>query len=517
MKVIQAQNLHSGDAEPYAALSYCWGQDQVLKTTSVNKTEVEDGLPLTLLPKTITDAIRVTRKLGIKLLWVDSLCLVQDEEEEVAKEIAKMHHYYGNAYITISAVVAASCTEGFLQDHPEPELPNDSFYLPVELGVPERPSYLKLVHYPYDRDPKPIHDRAWTLQEALLSHRLVSFGSRFISWSCRTDSYGTEDDSLDGVYRNLAAVHGPGNTGWLSEHHSALSKLKAWSNVVRAYTVRSLSKQRDKLPAISGVASVLLPTAPDVAEPEYQLNFLAGFLVQYPIAHPPSTEDSSPQEVKYQPQGHFESFLFAVQLVWGDHSWKHNPPGFEHEYSAVVERRKRRRQKSRPSPYIAPTWSWASHLGPVYPSSPEVIEFMSEHELTKASWRVWEEGVRIQEVCVSLSSSDAPLGALTGATLTLNGYIFRLEEEQARLRTICADDGRNIAPGDCEGLFCLEIMPAWLEPYFSGIVLEPVGPEGRFRNGAKVYRRFGIYALENPDYYDTTAELSGTFETITII
>lgn len=86
----------------------------MLKTTSVNKTEVEDGLPLTLLPKTITDAIRFTRKLGIKLLWVDSLCLIQDEEEEVAKEIAKMHHYYGNACITISAAVAASCHLGLL-------------------------------------------------------------------------------------------------------------------------------------------------------------------------------------------------------------------------------------------------------------------------------------------------------------------------------------------------------------------------------------------------------------------
>lgn len=118
---------------------------------------------------------------------------------------------------------------------------------------------------------------------------------------------------------------------------------------------------------------------------------------------------------------------------------------------------------------------------------------------------------------MSLSSSDAPLGALTGGKLTLNGRIFRPEEEQGRLQQIRADDERHIAPGDFEGLFCLKIMPAWLEATWAGIVLEPVGPEGRFRNDEKVYRRFSIYALKDPDCYDTTAELSGRFETITII
>lgn len=125
VKVIRAQNLDNGDAEPYTALSYCWGQDQVLKTTSANKADVENGVPLSLLPKTITDARRITRELHIKLLWVDSLCLVQDEEVELAEEIAKMHHYYGNAHITISAAAAESCSEGFLQDHPTPHNDED--------------------------------------------------------------------------------------------------------------------------------------------------------------------------------------------------------------------------------------------------------------------------------------------------------------------------------------------------------------------------------------------------------
>ena len=58
---------------------------------------------------------------------------------------------------------------------------------------------------------------------------------------------------------------------------------------------------------------------------------------------------------------------------------------------------------------------------------------MNEEEFDRLSWTVWEQGLRIREVCVALSSSEAPLGALTGGTLTLDGHIFRPDEEQKRV------------------------------------------------------------------------------------
>ena len=91
------------------------------------------------------------------------------------------------------------------------------------------------------------------------------------------------------------------------------------------------------------------------------------------------------------------------------------------------------------------------------------------------------------------------------------------------------DDGRReIAPGDCRGLFCLQIAPKFyresivpiandIDYGVHGIVLEPVGPEGRFQNDEKVYRRVGVYWIKHPQYYRTTEELSGTVERIKII
>ncbi|KAG6364259.1 hypothetical protein INS49_005858 [Diaporthe citri] len=169
VKVIRAQNLDN-DSEPYAALSYCWGQDQLMKTTSANKAEVEHGIPISSLPKTIADAIRIARELGIKLLWVDSLCLVQDEEHELAKEIARMHHYYGNAYFTISAATASSCSEGLLQDHAMPREDRRGvtgpFYFPVSPDIPEQSSSLGILRFDVVPD-QAIDSRAWTLQEGL--------------------------------------------------------------------------------------------------------------------------------------------------------------------------------------------------------------------------------------------------------------------------------------------------------------------------------------------------------------
>ena len=208
--------------------------------------------------------------------------------------------------------------------------------------MPERPSYLKLVSHWNIFENQIINSRAWTLQEGLLSHRLVSFGSRVVKWSCRTESYGIlpHDNALE-LHDDLAAVCS--GMGRLSERELALKKVWAWSDVVKNYAGRDLSDDRDKLPAISGIASVLSAPAADAAKPEYQLDFVAGLLVHYPLAHPPSVQDSSAPEVRYHPQGHYESFLFALQLIWQDNHWELDFS--RNEDWAILERQRRQRQK----------------------------------------------------------------------------------------------------------------------------------------------------------------------------
>ncbi|KAK0631047.1 heterokaryon incompatibility protein-domain-containing protein, partial [Bombardia bombarda] len=94
IKLIEATLANN---EPYIILSYVWGHIQTIQTTAETIGQHKSGILTATLPQTIRDAITVTRKLGVGLLWVDSLCIVQDDAEELAREVAKMSSYYRNA------------------------------------------------------------------------------------------------------------------------------------------------------------------------------------------------------------------------------------------------------------------------------------------------------------------------------------------------------------------------------------------------------------------------------------
>lgn len=100
----------------YAALSYCWGRTNksTVVTTSRNLATFEMGILESSLPQTLRDAIRVTRELGIRYLWIDSLCILQDSMDDKLSQIGKMQEIYQSAHVTIAAAGAINCTEGFL-------------------------------------------------------------------------------------------------------------------------------------------------------------------------------------------------------------------------------------------------------------------------------------------------------------------------------------------------------------------------------------------------------------------
>ncbi|EEU45276.1 uncharacterized protein NECHADRAFT_8562, partial [Fusarium vanettenii 77-13-4] len=95
-----------GKTGQYCALSYCWGGDQVHKTTREKYAAYLQELPYEGLPQTIRDAFQVARSVGVGYIWIDSLCIVQDDKEDVAREMAKMFQIYFNSCFTISAASA---------------------------------------------------------------------------------------------------------------------------------------------------------------------------------------------------------------------------------------------------------------------------------------------------------------------------------------------------------------------------------------------------------------------------
>jgi hypothetical protein len=87
----------------YVALSYCWGgQQEVLLTVDTLDAKIR-GLCLENLPQTIRDAIEVTKKLGFRYLWVDALCILQDDQKDKRLEIEAMGNIYRNATLTVAA------------------------------------------------------------------------------------------------------------------------------------------------------------------------------------------------------------------------------------------------------------------------------------------------------------------------------------------------------------------------------------------------------------------------------
>lgn len=178
----------------YAALSYCWGGDQVFKTTKSRLESYRTNIEERDLPLTIRDGILVTQRLGLRFLWVDALCIIQDDDLDKVMEINSMPHIYIHATITITASRASGSREGFLGKRPS--LGYEAPYKGIQLGyrcengtqgsIVIIPSAMSGNLGPYpDFDPaEPLDGRAWAFQEKILSSRILDFGTFKTQWIC---------------------------------------------------------------------------------------------------------------------------------------------------------------------------------------------------------------------------------------------------------------------------------------------------------------------------------------------
>lgn len=105
--VNQIQLVSGSDQRgPYAALSYCWGGHNPVTTTTKTLQAHERGISISSLPLLFQQTIEVALIMGLKYLWIDALCIVQDDLQEWEKEAAQMADVFSNTYITIVASAA---------------------------------------------------------------------------------------------------------------------------------------------------------------------------------------------------------------------------------------------------------------------------------------------------------------------------------------------------------------------------------------------------------------------------
>jgi hypothetical protein len=248
-----------GQRGQYATLSHCWGRSKPPSTTKANLSSRLLSMPLTLMPKTFRDALNIVRLLGYRYIWIDSYCIVQDDDADWQRECASMAAVYSNCVFTLAAPFANDCHAGFSRGlHPTPaEIWCD---IPVFWPGTTNPDPIR-VFYPYDWnngrvdwDDSPLGERAWVLQEHLLSPRWLYFGRDSLFFECCTAQF---DEHLR-VALTLSSVrvgthfHAPKDTMDFKTYGEGLSK---WYSMIYTYSNLCLTHGSDRLPALSGIAS----------------------------------------------------------------------------------------------------------------------------------------------------------------------------------------------------------------------------------------------------------------------
>ncbi|EOO00571.1 putative heterokaryon incompatibility protein [Phaeoacremonium minimum UCRPA7] len=171
----------------YAALSYCWGGNFTgIKTTKATLEQHHTYIEPSRLPKTIRDATQITRALGIEYLWVDSLCIVQDDQEDWAAESKRMAALYQSAVVTLVATAAKDANQGCLFPR---NVTRDSVDVQLSVDMARDTSKVTFTNHTGsiadDFLESPWNKRAWCLQEYVLSPRMLHFFENRIVWQCR--------------------------------------------------------------------------------------------------------------------------------------------------------------------------------------------------------------------------------------------------------------------------------------------------------------------------------------------
>ncbi|CAN9170068.1 unnamed protein product [Alternaria alternata] len=166
----------------YVALSHCWGplqKHQRFCTYKQNITQRKAGIAFDALPRTFRDAVTVTQGLSVRYIWIDSLCIIQDDENDWQSEASKMEQVFSAAYCTIGASAAKSSLQGFLTER----IPRSVVKVPVDVSKAMY-ACLSIDDFHNDVELSPLNSRGWVLQERALSRRTIFFTSTQVYWEC---------------------------------------------------------------------------------------------------------------------------------------------------------------------------------------------------------------------------------------------------------------------------------------------------------------------------------------------
>jgi hypothetical protein len=189
--IIPLEDFTFRSSEPaYATLSHCWGDASnsrhVSITTTTNLVSRKRNIDISGLPKTFRDAIQITREIGLRYLWIDSLCIIQDDPLDVDRECAVMSSIYNRCYCMIAASDSSNGDGGCFKLHPSSKTRTTSIQC---RSIDGSNSATVTVYRGYDDWTTsldgPLQKRGWALQERHLSPRVLHFTNTRILFECQ--------------------------------------------------------------------------------------------------------------------------------------------------------------------------------------------------------------------------------------------------------------------------------------------------------------------------------------------
>jgi Heterokaryon incompatibility protein (HET) len=346
----------------YACLSHCWGGKQILRTTKDNVKSHLVSIPWNDIPRTFQDAIIFVWQLGLQYLWIDSLCIIQDDIDDWVRESAAMCDIFENSWLTIAATSASDAQTGlYLRDRNEFFDVCNTTSTGAEYRVLACRSYSHPQHTEqwFENDHWPLLTRGWVFQERLISPRVLHICRTEMIWECKEEMVCECGESQpmgkEDYYQSL-------------KQPSLTKLLKQWQNLVEAYSSLKLSFESDKLPALSGLAN---------------------------------------QMAKFRPDAKYLAGLWSDSLEM-DLLWINSRVGSECG-----------KLDSRSSLWRAPSWSWAALNAPViFPLS---NTHYYRHDPNRGE--MVESYFAILDAQTCLATSD-PTGQVKSARLTICGSLF---------------------------------------------------------------------------------------------
>lgn len=296
----------NGRSGQYITLSHRWpNASEMVKLETTSLEAFKKGLVHESLPNAFRDAILVTRALGIRYIWIDSICILQDDLEDWNSEVAKMGSVYSNSILTIAATGADDSNEGCFLPRNASEIGPVMLKYPIDNSSEVGSIFLTPRRATFDESISrgPLSRRGWVLQELILSRRVIHYAREQMYWECQSVSKAEDGATFKthSRFKQLLNSNVPPGFSY------AQPLQNRWYRLVEDYKDRLLSKDTDMLPALSGLASEFAK--------HIQQKYFAG--------------------------------LWDVELANGL-LW--------HARDSYLER---------PSTYRAPSWSWAALNGPI--------------------------------------------------------------------------------------------------------------------------------------------------------